>query len=293
MSRTGVDWVLLNPPFSYRGGPSNYVSLGEFSGRVSPPLAFVAMVLSDISPRAGVVAILPDGSLFGAKYQDFWAEIRSGYDVDVVADLSNTAFRGARAQCRVVRIGVKAGCAKSIAAELMPPAIRFQGCRCVEVIRGRVPRHMGMAIGPAEIPYLHTTDLVAGEVQVTSAFGPSSHATSAPFVLVPRVGRPQGKIAALLDGEVVLSDCLIALRPVSEDPQVLVRAITSDLAAFAALYVGTGAPYVTIDRLVKYLRERGINALVRGACSGPPVCQCNVSRAAVSHPTLGVAADVA
>lgn len=286
----GVEVVLLNPPFSYRGGPSVRTALGSFTGRLSPAAQFVAMALTELRPRFGVIAILPNGVVNGQKYQRFWEEVRTHYEVSLVRELDNSSFPGVRARCSLLTITTPAF-SKRVPDREPPPSaqkrvkVKLAGeargasvdttCRCIEVIRGRVPRHHPHSVATDAAPYLHTTHV--REYQVTSTIdrAPRRLATYGPLVLLPRVGYPGGKIAVVDLPSVVLSDCLIALRPLGGAADKLAHHIREGLANLETMYNGTGAPYITLSQLERFLVSSGLHPIIVPASQPKGECRCS------------------
>lgn len=292
LQRNEVAWVLLNPPFSYRGGPSVEIGFGRFKGKVSPPIAFLAMALGDVNPSGGVVAILPEGSIFGAKFEGFWEELSTSFVVEEIVNLRNSAFHGVRANCRIMRISRVSGGTTGRQPVVAQREFGTTGCVCVEIVRGRVPRHRSITRSGDDVAYVHTTDLTTGGVVASGAVAPRSLATAGPAILIPRVGFPGRKIALLPTEDVVLSDCVIALRPLNRAVESLLANVRADAETISTLYVGTGAPYVTVPKLATYLERRGLRPLTRPASSVPGECSCGRGLAAFVDPVRPIAASV-
>ena len=278
---TGVEWVLLNPPFSYRGGPAVHTTIGDFSGRVSPSAQFLAMALNELQPRNGVVAVLPDGVVRGDKYDSFWEAVCQNHKLIEIADLRSSAFHGVRAHCRIVKIErlerlerLEPGISVGSLMRVSGPTSQRDGCRCIEVIRGRIPRHVPLSGGGERAQFIHTTDVLENLLRDTDRDAPIHLATPGPAVILPRIGKPQRKIATIARGSFALSDCLIALRPLGCRPEPLAEELRDDVDALARAYRGTGAPYVTVRAITTFLLERGWHANATSAAAAPGACTC-------------------
>ncbi len=282
----GVEVVLLNPPFSYRGGPSTITSFRGFVGRLSPAAQFVAMSIDYLKPRYGTIAILPEGVLEGQKYRSFWDEVARTHVVRVLHRLDNSSFSGVRARCSLVEIIARepstvlnfdtpgdACTSPPTATRWREPAEIFHSCRCVEVIRGRVPRHR-VSLASEGIHFVHTTNLQSDNAVLTADRASSGLSTSGPYVLLPRIGYPNGKIAISRQSSLVLSDCVIALRPLAAPVEELAGAVRGEIGLLRGEYVGTGAPYITLDRLVAFLATLGWLPRIVSASAGLGGCQC-------------------
>ncbi len=280
----GVEVVLLNPPFSYRGGPSTSVAFGDFSGRLSPAAEFLVMALTELRPRYGIVAIMPDGVVNGQKYESFWEEVRRTHRVRTLSQLNNSSFAGVRASCSLLEIvsrevgeheeAVNAPDTLNQSLRLSD-VIETSGCRCIEVIRGRVPRHRVHAEVGATAPYIHTTHVNGHALVQGTERAPTRLASRGPFVVLPRIGYPKDKVAVVGPDPVVLSDCLIALRPVACSPDDLAGHVRASLGRLARQYTGTGAPYITVDRLTRFLSQAGWHPVVVSASTDRGNCNCS------------------
>lgn len=283
----GVEWVLLNPPFSYRGGPAIHTTIGDFSGRVSPSAQFLAMALNELQPRNGVLAVLPDGVVRGDKYDAFWEAVCQKHRLVEIADLRSSAFQGVRAHCRIVKLErLEPGNSVGLLVRVSDTTSQRDGCHCVEVIRGRIPRHVPLSGGGERAQFIHTTDVVENLVRATDRDAPLHLATTGPAVIIPRIGKPQRKIATTSWDSFALSDCLIALRPLGGRPELLAEELRGEVDALARAYRGTGAPYVTVRAITTFLLERGWHASATSASAAPGACTCGADVASATRRSL-------
>ena len=266
-----IDLVLLNPPFSYRGGHTKEISYRNRLYRVSPALAFVALSLSRVRLGGELLALLPAGALDLEKDRELWAEIRDEWHVEVLDPLPRTTFSGTRT--RAILVALRTRRAGRLVAAKQESRVEFHSC--LEVVRGRVQVHRtrdwtGLSNGA---PFVHTTDLAAmGSHASSETLAPEHLATPGPFLTLPRVGRVlerHVKIVEDLRGA-VLSDCVFALRASDlsalREVQVL---LIRELERLQSVYVGGCAPYLTIKRLVSFLDRRGY-CCHRVTASGQP-----------------------
>jgi hypothetical protein len=268
--------VVLNPPFSYRGNGGQMISYGGFSGRVAPSMHFLVEVLEGLNPRHGVYAIMPEGALEADRHRALWDEILKSHSLTRLRKLSNSAFRGARVSTTLVQIGPRLGREGSLAAApdvdgpVKPPN---GGCRCVELIRGRVPVHRVplFNLGSGVSPFLHTTNLRA---DTSSLFAPTALSDDGPMVIINRIGRLREPTVLNL-GRVVLSDCLFALRPKSRNQLEQLQSEVCEAAPeFAREYRGTGAKYITVGSVLRQLSLIGWHAHQVVAGTSISACCC-------------------
>lgn len=262
-ARQGVDLVVLNPPFSYRGKQRRTISLLGSSYRATPAVAALAIVLDEVKTSQGVGVVLPEGSFHGEINEEVWQGIHANFDVDLVQKLPRGSFRNAKASSVLLTIR---GRDKSLRT-VIPPATRLGGtsysraCRCVDVIRGRIHNSRLWEHPDAGARFVHTSNLLNGRISRVERFQSPQLATRGPMVLLPRVGRfyPE-KVVMVESEELVLSDCVIALRV--KEPSNL-SALKSTLlhpaTGLSRQYSGTGAPYITVRDVMALLESAGLN----------------------------------
>lgn len=255
---TSVDLMLLNPPFSYRGGQSRRVNYEGSSYSLTPASTFIAQALTRLAPGGELLALLPSGILSLERDADFWSDVSVSRTIETVTEFSSTAFSGTRTRSVLVAVRPRAGAASAVVLDLP-----LRAHSCVELVRGRVPVHTldHIEASAKSAPFLHTRDLEGLKKRVaTTARASASLATPGPFLTLPRVGRVRSEHIKLVQSPraVVLSDCVFALR--AEDATGLVRLQSTLLESLADLqreYVGGCAPYLTIRRLQHFLGQRG------------------------------------
>ncbi|SEO59775.1 hypothetical protein SAMN05660991_00916 [Trujillonella endophytica] len=272
--RSAVSGVLVNPPFSYRGGAGMRSPNG--SAVVSPAAACLETILSGMSPGSSVVALMPRGSRKSEKDRKLWQSWERRHALEVLRAYSRGAFPGAYARTEMLRFTVEKG--PGVAAPSRPGVNRIiAGCTCIDIIRGRVPVHRRSQreSGPLAA-FVHTTSLQEGEVELREEMCGWRWATPGPLVLLPRVGRfTPGKIAVWSESaSVVLSDCMLAMRPLATPVDVLVSSLMSSFGVLAERYGGSCAPYLTVAALEAHVAELGYSPR-RAQAGGPSeLCSC-------------------
>jgi hypothetical protein len=289
LSRIGLDWILLNPPFSYRGGGGIIVTLDGSLIRLPTALAFVWRAMTAIVPREGIVALLPVGVLTSARGSRFMSWASRSWEISEPIFLGGKAFAEATVEVVLVRferrrrvhgVATPEGRQSKIVASEAPEG----ECSCVEVIRGRVPVAQVRDCKPGAIPFVHTRDVLFADGGRDSFRQSEGRWSSGGVLLVlPRVGNPLSFRVRAIDGPVVLSDCVYALRFRSIDRrQWLERQIQRRLPELLNRYEGSGAKHLTIPRLREFLETVGAHATHVPASGDDFVCRCPSSIAARS-----------
>ncbi|WP_162248746.1 N-6 DNA methylase [Agromyces sp. Root1464] len=276
--------VVMNPPFSYRGNGGAIIEYLGFRGRVAPSMHFLTEVVRSLNPSEGFFAIMPDGALDAERHQDLWQQLMLDYDVERLLRLSNSSFRGARVSTSIVRLQPRrnpptvATAPIAAFANVSPPPKPqpMSYCRCIEVVRGRVPLHSlpSLAGTGTTVPFIHTTELESTTL-VRSA--PERLADIAPLLLISRVGK--WRTPRLIEvGHIVLSDCLFGIRPRDNatlgDLITTLPTLASDLERRMR---GTGAPYLTLADVTSVLRDAGWHVHIIKASGTPGDCCCDSS----------------
>ena len=137
------------------------------------------------------------------------------------------------------------------------------GMTPVESIVGAVAAGGGLYLlgwveaGDDRLPYIHTTNMRGGElVDVGYTRRGLKESVKGYGLLIPRVCNPnKEKLVILEKEECVLSDCVVLLQTRSrQQAERLRQYLLAHWDEFKKNYVGTGARYVTMERLRAYFR---------------------------------------
>ena len=248
-----VDCILLNPPYSYRGGTRFAVSFLDKEIYCSRAMSFVLTAIQYLSPKGQLIAVLPAGSLESEKDAIAWRMLENRFTIRRCSSVPRGAFEGCFAKCTVVELAPRKrsrSSKKHPAAK--PPFIR------VALVRGSVPMHQETG---TERVLVHTTDLVNSRVELNGHVASCSRPSIiGPSILFPRVGNPSiSKVAVYKRNQrIVLSDCVIGVQCEStNDAMKLLTRITTNKDVYKNLYTGTCARYTTISRVRQFLVSLG------------------------------------
>ncbi|WP_371417123.1 methyltransferase [Granulicella sp. S156] len=256
-----VDLILLNPPFSCRGGTRLAVDTDLFRTSCSVAMSFVLHAFEYLSKTGEIVAILPAGCLSADKDREAWELLRLQSTVKVLSDHDHRTFDSCSPRTFVVRI--KRGRAEKthqVKTGVGESAGRYFLAKVSVIIRrGTIQMHSSKT---GNTPLVHSTELLLKRVDLSrrTAFAGSSSAKS-PFVAICRVGSPRQEKVALhrrAGSVIAISDCVIALECVTAaDALWLHTQMLDRWEAFEALYQGTGAKYTTVRRVADFLAALG------------------------------------
>lgn len=245
-----VSLLLLNPPFTSRGGAHRIVKTRNGPVRAGIAMAFLLESCTYLAPSGEAVAILPAGALHNAKDRNAWIILRQEFSIRTLERPSKNSFRGCVAASVIVSLRRRKG---RVARPVATPAA--VGSAQTLIIRGTFPAHAHSATsgdGPGTV-LVHSTDLKDARVRLNGRRGHGSYrCISGPAVLIPRVGQlTQQKIALLRSRRrIMLSDCVIGLKgSTPEQTHRLHEALGAHFLSLKSAYVGTGAPHITLPRL--------------------------------------------
>jgi hypothetical protein len=256
-----VSLLLLNPPFSCRGGTRFEVELpGGVSISAGTAISFVLIATQYVAQRGEVVAILPSGSLYNLKDAGAWDYLRTHYQVNVLGTYGKDTFPDSAASTTLVRLSRAQHDSRPKQANLKVTKHNID--LHVQIVRGCCPVHRPR-IEAGKPPLVHYTDLRQSFVHINGRRGFGAYrCVNSPAVLIPRVGRmTPSKIALLKAREpVMISDCVIALTVSSQaDARAVQLRLLENFATLKDQYRGTGAPFITLQRLRTGLESMGIN----------------------------------
>lgn len=262
-----ADVVVLNPPFSHRGG--TYLRVLNSTFRASPAMAFVANALEQLADRGSAVVLLPSGSVHSQKDELLWSRLREATTVEVVEQFDRTTFRGEHATVSLV---VLRGLARDILHEpiqdtiVQPVSEEAHPIADVLLVRGTQQMHT-VESKPRGLRLVHTTHLAGRAALPGPRIAVRAPTVAGPAVLLPRVGKPrQDKLALYLTRDaVVLSDCVIALRGRNKAmTERILAGLEGSWDHLAALYRGSCAPYITVRDLRNHLEKIGFSVELSG-----------------------------
>jgi predicted RNA methylase len=255
-----VGLVLLNPPFSCKGGTRLQMEFGGERISVSPALAFLLRALAFLKITGVALALMPAGSLISEKDATAWRLVSRRYKVRVVSRNARDVFHPYIAKTVVVRLEYRKAVRSRESRAQLSTSADLIGIS-IKIKRGSNQLHSLQDENAGRYYRLiHTTSMkcgtTAGEVARVRR---ASADVRAAAVLIPRVGLPALSKVALHRGPAVcLSDCVIALTVVSDGDLERVWSFFKDRwQDISILYGGTGAPYLTVKKLQSFLAAHG------------------------------------
>lgn len=252
LSQRKFDLLLLNPPFTCKGSIISVVTYKGEEYHVSTSMSFLVNVLGYIKPEGELFAIMPISTIYSQKDRKIWSEVFKDFTVVVHQESERELF----GECtpNVVIISIRRGQTKN--PLFFYPQLKIP--MAIEIVRGTKNMHY-MAQNPGGEQLIHTTSLQQNTIEEDLHVSVEVQKVKGPGVLIPRVGAPNYNKICLMPSSkrCAISDCIILLKTKSaSESRLLKKMILNDWKNFSSLYKGTGAKYITIERVKKYF---GIN----------------------------------
>ena len=242
------DLILLNPPFTCKGSVIRVIFYKGEEFHVSTSMAFLVNVLQYIKPQGEIFAIMPISTIYSQKDRKIWSEICNDFRV-VVHQESEHEFFGECAP-NVVIISIRRGETKGPIFNQPRLYVSME----IEVVRGTKNMHY-MSQRAGDVQLIHTTSLQRNKIVEDLHVSSDVWRVKGPGVLIPRVGLPKNDKICLMPSnkKCAISDCIILLRTKTvRESKLLKQLILDDWDNFSSLYKGTGAKYITIERVKNY-----------------------------------------
>lgn len=261
-SSYGVDLLVLNPPFSL--GPRKYVSVKYFgqSVKCSVAMAHILRSLELFNPNQGAIAVVPESLLYSNTDHHARELLYQNFSLIELLELSIYTFKGARVNSSFVQF--KTPSEKQNSSTEFPPTQMTPIAGTI--VRGGLQMHSFKRVAHG-VRVIHSTSLghiaTDGINSVTERTAAIAKGRIAGWMLLlPRVGSPKEGICRALYSkeEVQLSDCVIGIQFPSKIAAASAQErIRSNWQSLLSLYRGTGARYITVNRLVDWLYGIGIH----------------------------------
>ena len=263
--RETLDIVLLNPPFSCRGGTQFTVNFEGTQTKCSTAMAFVVLGLSYLRTGGELRAILPASVISSQKDMATRRALAAHITIEVARHYGPSTFRGCHPSTVLVRFLKVAPDPCTDNFKQVPSRHHLVGT--VELLRGSHQMHRILhSENGSGTPLVHTTDLRTKDVlrNARRILANGRSLVTGPAVLMQRVGKPDSrKIAIVQEGqEVALSDCIIALKTRSMWlARRVAQRMRSNWSKIEGTFTGTGAPYLTLGKLADSLESIGIEII--------------------------------
>jgi hypothetical protein len=246
------DIILLNPPFTCKGSIIHKVNFDSIEYHTSTAMAFLVNAINYLKKDGVFYTILPQSIAYSKKDEKIRSYLCKKYDFKILEELNNQGFEKCTPNIILASINDK----QSIALDNSFKKIN-SGIEYLQIQRGSIGMHNIQVCKNHSVSLVHSTNMrknkiVGLEYRVENTIS----YIEGPALLIHRVGQPSiKKICVISSNEAyALSDCVIGIKTKTmKDCQRLKKTIIDRWNDFSNLYKGTGAKYITVERLKYFL----------------------------------------
>jgi len=265
------DLILLNPPFTCRGGSRNCYKVDGQELKSGPALAFVALASELLRPGGQLIAIIPDGAICSVRDRATLSWLKLRFETRILKGFPERTFKGCSISTKVISLR------RSDRLETVLLINRNQkrvssACQfpIAAIGRGqiRMTADVRRNVCSGKRRLLHTTSIVNGEIIEMYRFPErlvKNSYVESPAILIPRVGIfDTGKIVLLIDNsKMAISDCFIRVSfPDCKSASESYLLIVNNWGRFIRKYSGTGAKYITLASVMQVINNLGIDCML-------------------------------
>lgn len=248
---TRYDLILSNPPFSCIGGTVNEIEFDNEIFQVSTAMKFLVLSLKFLKPAGVLYAILPTSVAYSQRDKLLWNALEKKHNLAILDEPKIQYFKGCTPN--VILVSVNDFSQVSKHKSIPRIALDFDD---MDVFRGKLSMNLVRHNSAGDF-LVHSTHLKNNSINglKTKVIKDLSIVTG-PAVLIPRVGKPlSSKLCIIKETETyVLSDCVFAIKTANlQDSFRLFTYMLDNWDAIAEMYTGTGARYITTDKLRQFL----------------------------------------
>jgi tRNA1(Val) A37 N6-methylase TrmN6 len=246
------DVILLNPPFTCKGSTIQSVLFEKKEYHVSTAMAYLLEAIKYLNVNGVIYAILPQSIAYSRKDDKIRAYLKNKYYFKFITELNNQWFKKCAPNIVLASINDKNIVCLNQSFKKMKVKVGD-----LTIQRGRMGMYKIDKNKKCGIPLVHTTNIINGRITgIKYKVNKKCSRITGPAILVNRVGQPsKEKVCILLSKEMyAISDCIIGIKLDNiSSCHKLKKMIIDNWSDFSNLYKGTGAKYITINRLKYFL----------------------------------------
>lgn len=246
------DLILLNPPFTCKGSTFHKVVFENKSFNVSTAMLFLVEALKYMANDGEIFAILPISVAYSQKDRKIREYLIANYGFSILEERDKQSFKKCNPNIILASINSKEKIVEKNSSKYLN--MKMEG---VSVFRGNLSMHEIHSYKSNGNHLIHSTNLLNNLIEgLEHKVDRIQSEVTGPAVLMQRVGNPNiKKICIIPSGETyVLSDCVIAIKTSTQNDSIKLRDLLfKNWHNIKNLYKGTGAKYITVERLSKYL----------------------------------------
>jgi hypothetical protein len=250
-NKNGFDLILLNPPFSCIGGSIHNVRFKGEDFKSSTAMKFLVESIKYLSKTGCLYAIMPISIAYSQKDKKIWDFLVSDYNLSILEIPYGNHFKNCSPN--IIFISLNDDSKSLITTKLKKISINGYSS---SIFRGKVSM-CDVRNDAGGRPLIHSTNLRNNKIEGLNLYVQNKLSElKGPAVLIPRVGNPNpNKICIIPKNKIyVLSDCVLGIKTKTlKDAKAVKSCLIENWNDMKDLYKGTGARYITLERLSDFL----------------------------------------
>jgi predicted RNA methylase len=246
------DVILLNPPFTCKGSTIHKIDFDGIEFHISTAMFFIVEAIKYLHKNSVLYAILPQSIAYSNKDEKIRVYLREKYNFKILEELNNQGFEKCTPNIILASINDTSSIDLNNTFKQINTGIKY-----LQIQRGNIGMHSIRECKRHSISLVHSTNMrdnkiVGLEYKVEDTIS----SVNGPAILIHRVGQPNIKKICIVSSKetYALSDCVIGIKTKTiKECLCLKKLIADHWNDFSNLYKGTGAKYITIERLKYFL----------------------------------------
>lgn len=250
--KSKFDIILLNPPFTCKGSTIHKIYFDNIEFHASTAMVFFVEAINYLQKNGVLYAILPQSIAYSKKDEKIRTYLREKYNFKILEELNNQGFE----KCTPNIVLASVNDTQSIDLNNDFRQINTE-IKYLQIQRGSISMHNIKKCKRHSVSLVHSTNIRDNKiVGLKYKVEDNISHINGPALLIHRVGQPNLKKICIISFKeaYALSDCVIGIKTRTiKECQQLKKMITDHWHDFSNLYKGTGAKYITIERLKYFL----------------------------------------
>ena len=242
------DIILLNPPFSCRGSIKKSLIFDNKEFTTSTAMAFFIESINYLNKNRVLYAIMPQSVAYSQKDEKIRNYLYEKYNFIIINEINKQAFEKCSPNIIIAAVNDKSLSTTKYSFEQINTRIKG-----LKIFRGNISMHDIKTSKKNSLILIHSTNINNNKIENTKYKVKNGKSKIVgPALLICRVGQPNFKKICIIPSgkEYALSDCIIGIMTnTAKDCQKLKDLVINNWSNFSNLYKGTGAKYITIERI--------------------------------------------
>lgn len=254
LKKKKFDLILLNPPFTCKGSTIHKVKFENIEFHCSKAMLFLLEAIKFLKRNGHIYAILPISVAYSQKDSKIWSYLVSKYNLAIIEERDKQYFKNCYPpNIIIVSLNNYDLTSNNTYSKRLKPDIEI-----LSILRGQLSMNELVVDENSNKYVVHSTNLRNNRIEnLTYRVRNKNNSISGPGLLIHRVGKPIKSKICIIDKQehYILSDCVILIQTINEsEAEKLKDYIEENWDLFQKQYKGTGAKYITLEKLRTFFK---------------------------------------